>query len=67
MKQGRADILSSVRAKDDGQWGAKERKLKVQIDYLKVPDSPTGVPKTWGAEKKNSRLKLTPPPFYWLN
>ena len=52
MKQGRADILSSVEAKDDGQWGAKERELKVQIDYLKVPDSPTGVPKTWGCREE---------------
>lgn len=46
--------------------GAKERGLKVQIDYLKVPDSPMGVPKTWGAEKKNSRLKLTLL-FHWLH
>lgn len=66
MKQERADILSSDEAEDDGQWGAKERGLKVQIDYLEVPDSPTGVPKTWGAEKKNSRLKLILL-FYWLN
>lgn len=52
MKQGRADILSSVEAKNDGQWGAKERELKVQIDYLKVPDSPTGVSKTWGCREE---------------